>query len=187
MQEKIRKTVFQHQSSGNCYLDFSALALLTLFWPRLLWRVIIYCGSLVTVHEETTGCWLTVPLVLKSENFAQLSISTCPWHRCVSTEDLFSTAALPGFFSHWCSWPLPSHPPLHLTRSLYWLNAQLHLSSHPKTERKFEMHFFPQGGSPLHCVLLNHPCQKLFICVPEKSSFPDQKICCLGLVRSKLT
>lgn len=123
MQEKIRKTVFQHQSSGNCYLDFSALALLTLFWPRLLWRVIIYCGSLVTVHEETTGCWLTVPLVLKSENFAQLSISTCPWHRCVSTEDLFSTAALPGFFSHWCSWPLPSHPPLHLTRSLYWLNA----------------------------------------------------------------
>lgn len=33
MQEKISKTVFQYQSFGNCYLDFSALALLTLFGP----------------------------------------------------------------------------------------------------------------------------------------------------------
>lgn len=92
-----------------------------------------------------------------------------------------------AFSSHWCSQPLPSHPRLHLTRSLYGLNAYLHLSSHPKTEGKFETHFFPLGGSPPHCVLLNHPCKKLFIFVPEKSSFPDQKICGFGLVPSKQT
>lgn len=141
------------------------------------------------MHKETTVCWLTVSLVLKSKfcsalNFhlslAQLCFYLKPVFHCSTSRFFPSTAAHSSWLLILSCFSLETSAGLMLS---FIFLPTLKLMG----KLKCFLFFFPLRGSALHCALLKYSCQKLFICVPEKSTFPDQTLCCFGLVPSKQT